>query len=356
MNPFIINNLMDILTGAFILSSIAYLVVLYRNLQQEKKKYSEISFQDNNILPSDSQKFSEDSFSRINNKFDYFLQQLESINQDLRSNLKGDKVELNEIEKEIDKKLFSVTDVSDHTISKEVKLKQIANYFKILNYILNQASEKITILDYILHGKELELANETLSLSDFYKAYYDVIEKVVDENQNVKYTRIIQLPITRPDGYPWTRPEDDFYAESSLEYAIYIMYPPTVRHIVNLLKVNKLKLYLFNDPLRTHSEVIIDKSYWFNELDRYRGNKPIPDSLFINRAGEGDSIKMGMNIEINLIEKCIIENDLESINYDSFIKALKAVQSRMQLTTLKKANQEKEFAEVLSSTGSKKYK
>lgn len=172
------------------------------------------------------------------------------------------------------------------------------SYVEFLERVVDRAEESLVVLDYLAHHRQLNAAQHT----DFAARNADYFSHISHrvKAKNLKYTRIIQLPLELQSA---SRRSNDTEA---LLMAMALMYRATLRHIVDMSVLGEsVEIYVISAPLRPYSLMIADRSAIVTEYDRYsRRGVSVPDHLFMDLAEQqGDAGFQLIQAQLDCISK-----------------------------------------------------
>ncbi len=156
---------------------------------------------------------------------------------------------------------------------------QVQDYFAPIFYCLEKTQKSIKVIDSVASHSGLNIKHCNDLIQGYYATYFTIIERIVENNPAIEYSRYIQL----------THPLAEQYSKYGLEGISEHLYSRTLKHIKKLKQCNNFTLYILTKPLGNFSQLIIDEKDLFTEqecLDE-EGN-PVPDFLYIEfHNGEG---------------------------------------------------------------------
>jgi len=205
-------------------------------------------------------------------------------------------------------------------------------YFEKLKKYTSIATESVMVLDYLSHNKhnkiKLNKGKKVIHLSEEYDDYYYLLEQVV-KDQDIIYTRILQLPID-----PQKSTFKDNYEKLNTK-VLDLIFPQTFQHIKRMRSYPNFKLYIINPPIRLYSIMNIDNKYLLSEYDRYnKEGEAQPDILFIDKIGkEGQNEKIKRLISTYETQIHSVLEKKKPIDIDKLVK-----QADKEYTKLKKTD------------------
>ncbi|MEM6966784.1 MAG: hypothetical protein AAF573_18615 [Bacteroidota bacterium] len=154
----------------------------------------------------------------------------------------------------------------------------IEKYFDAIITTLKKAEKKILINDFLINTSNMLSGKLKKKFFKGYENYYRALEA---QTKNLKYQRVISLPIELSKTTLGTENN----RIKLLEKLISILFKSTFKHIITSFENAQFELYALPIPKRNFSFLLIDDQYVLSEYYRIRREGlAVPDMLFIEKV------------------------------------------------------------------------
>jgi len=200
----------------------------------------------------------------------------------------------------------------------------INRYISGVRKFILQGRRSITVYEYLGKGRQFNYGAALSYYEEAHKDVFDLIEKQIKDNPDLKYTRFLALPFSDIQQSEFQEHKESFTIQAVTECSLEV-YKHLCRCFKNL--ENQVDLYIVWRPTRLYHYGIIDDIWVVSEYYRYRRHGDfVPDLLFVQEAiDEKDNplcdLLRTYHDEIN--NKLIMDNDERSfpLSFEDFKSA-----------------------------------